>query len=662
MKQIIQSAKSGKLVLIAVPEPKVRPGHLLVRNRASLICADTGQVPRGHSAAGEVVALGKGTEGAFHVGQRVAIAGAGIANHADINLVPVNLAAPVPDDVNDEEACFGALGASALHGVRNMGLQIGDCAAVVGAGLVGQMAAQLLELSGVRVAVFDTDAGRLELARYGRAELAWNLGDGDPGEAVLDMTGGRGCDGVMITDAVDTGEPFALAAAIARDRARVCLVGIAGTELPYRDFMRKELSVVVSRAHGPGRDDADYEARGMKYPDGYVPWTETRNLEHTLRIMSRRKDHRLAVEPLITHRFPFEKAEDACALVTEKSEPHLGVVLTYGARERGPVSALRVPIAISGAKPKAGCVLGALGAGTMLLPHLKGQANARLHTIAIADGISAEYSGENFGFEYAVGDEDAVLGDDDINAVLIATPPAGHAGLTAAALAAGKNVLVETPLALDRDELNRVIAARNRSDGFLMVGVNRRFAPMAVRMRDRLAVLGAPKVLLLRINAGPLPPEGQDRLLGEICPFVDLARFLIGVPIVSVQAMAAKATRGACDDVTATLGFTDGSLATIAYTAKGDSSASKELIEAYAGGAVITIDDFRSYRVTADGKTRKSRPVAEQDKGHAAELGAFVDAVAAGGTAPVAEAELIECSLATIAIAESLRDGASVTI
>jgi len=721
MKQIVQSAKSGKLALKEVPAPKARPGHVLVRTRTSLISAGTERMvvafarkslagkararpdlvrkvidkarrdgpaatlravmarldeplPLGYSAAGEVVALGAGAEGAFRVGQRVAIAGAGLANHAELNLVPVNLAAPVPDDVNDEEACFGTLGAIALHGVRNMGLQFGDCAAVIGAGLVGQLAAQLLDLAGIRVAVFDYDARRLDLARYGRAELAWNLSDGDPAEAVLDMTGGRGCDGVLIAAATETSEPFALAASLARDRARVSLVGITGTEFPYRDFMHKELSVVVSRSYGPGRYDADYEARGMKYPEGYVPWTETRNLEHVLRIMSRRKDHRLAVEPLISHRFPFDKAEDAYALVTEKSEPHLGVVLNYGARERSPVASLRVPIAVSGARPAGGCVLGVIGAGsfarTVLLPRLKGMAGVRLHTIAAARGHSAEHSGETFGFEHAAADEEAVLGNDEINAVLIATPHSSHAALAEAALNAGKNVLVEKPLALDRDGLNRVIAARNRSDGFLMVGFNRRFAPMAVQMRDRLAALPAPRVLLLRVNAGQLPPEswqnapeeGHGRILGEMCHFVDLARFLIGQPIASVQAMAAKATRGACDDVTATLAFADGSLATVAYTAKGDTAVSKELIEAYAGGTVMAIDDFRTLRVTADGKTRKGASALDQDKGHRAELAAFAAAVAAGGGAPVAEAELIETSLATIAIAESLRDGVSVAI
>jgi predicted dehydrogenase/threonine dehydrogenase-like Zn-dependent dehydrogenase len=721
MKQIVQSARSGKLALKEVPEPKVRRGHLLVAVRTSLISAGTERMvvdfarkslvskararpdlvrkvfdkarrdgiastiravlarldeplPLGYSACGEVVEVGAGVEGRFRVGQRVAIAGAGLANHAELDVVPENLVAPVPDDVNDEEACFGTLGAIALHGVRNLNLQLGDCAAVIGVGLVGQLAAQFLDLAGVRVAVFDYDTGRLDLARYGRAELAWNLANGDPAEAVLDWSGGRGCDGVVIAAATDSSEPFQLAASVARDRARISLVGVTGTELPYREFMKKELSVVVSRSYGPGRYDKDYEGRGVKYPSGWVPWTETRNLEETLRLMSRRRDHRLAVETLISHRFPFEKAEDAYGLVTAGGEPHLGVVLTYGARKKRDIQPLRIPISVSAGRRAGGCILGVIGAGTfartMLLPRLKQMKDCRLHTIVTRRGISAGHSQETFGFEFSAGDEAAVLENPEINAVLVATPHSSHAALTAAALEAGKNVLVEKPLALDREELNRVIGARNRTDAFFQVGFNRRFAPMSVKMRARLAALPAPRFLLLRINAGQLPPEswqnapeeGHGRILGELCHFVDLARYLIGAPIASVQAAAAQVDRTACDNLSATLGFGDGSLATIAYTAKGDAAFSKELVEAYAGGTVITIDNFRKLTVVSDGRAKSDSAAPGQDKGHAGELAAFVAAVASGGAAPVPEAELIESSLATIAVLDSLRTGAPVAL
>ncbi len=721
MKQVVQSTRSGKLTVREVPAPAVRPGHLLVRTSTSLISAGTDRMvvqfakkslaakamarpdlvrqvmdkarrdgigatiravlarldeplPLGYSACGEVTALGAGVEGAFRVGQRVAVAGAGVANHAELNLVPENLAAAEPDDVNDEEACFGTLGAIELHGVRNLGLGLGDYAAVIGVGLVGQLAVQFLDLAGVRVAAFDYDGDRLDLARFGRAEMCWNLDRGDPGQAVLDFTGGRGCDGVLISAATETSEPFELAAEIARDRARICLVGLTGTEIPYRAFMRKELSLVVSRSYGPGRYDDDFEGRGMKYPDGYVPWTETRNLAEAVRRMSRRNDHRLAVEQLITHRFAIEEAERAYALVAARTEPHLGVVLTYGGRREKTMTDLRVPIAVSGAKRSGGCVFGIIGAGAfaraMLLPALKSMPDCRLHTVASLRGMTAQDSAEKFGFENAAADEAAVLECAEINAVLIATTHASHASLTAAALAAGKNVLVEKPLALDRDQLNQVIEARNRSTGFFLVGFNRRFAPMSAQARDHLAGLKGPKNVLIRVNAGALaadswhnaPEQGHGRILGEMCHFVDLARFLIAAPIVSVQASAAAASRGVCDDVTATLNFSDGSLATIAYTAKGDDAVAKELVECFAGGTVATIDNFQRYALAADGRQKRSGGGIEQDKGHKAELAAFVAASSSGGPAPVAEVELVEVSLATIAIAESLRSGAPVAL
>ena len=489
MKQVLQSARSGKLALKEVPDPKVRAGHLLVRTRASLISAGTERMvvqfakknlaakararpdlvrkvidkakrdgvaatvravltrldeplPLGYSACGDVVALGAGTEGQFHVGQRLAIAGAGLANHADFNVVPVNLAAAVPDDVNDEEACFGTLGAIALHGVRNMGLEFGDCAAVIGAGLVGQIAVQLLGLAGIRALAFDYNEGRLALCRYAEAAMVWNLGDGNPAEAVLELTNGRGCDGILIAAATDSSEPFALAASLARDRARISLVGVIGTEFSYRDFMAKELSLVVSRSYGPGRYDDDYEGRGVKYPVGYVPWTETRNLEEVVRRMTRQSDHRLAVEQLITHRFPFAKAEDAYTMVTDNIEAHLGVVLTYDKAAKHTPSVLRVPIAVSGGKKPGDCVLGVIGAGNfaraVLLPELKKIADCRLHTLATQRGMTAQFGQETFGFEVAAADEAAVLDNDEINSVLIATTHASHAALNVAALEAGK--------------------------------------------------------------------------------------------------------------------------------------------------------------------------------------------------------------------------------
>ena len=722
MKQVVQSARSGNLELKEVPVDRVRPGNILVRTRASLISAGTERMvvqfakkslpakakerpdlvkkvldkpardgvsatmravmarldeplPLGYSAVGDVVEVGAGLEGKFQVGQRIAIAGAGLANHAELNNVPENLCALVPEDVNDEEACFGTIGAIAMNAVRLVEPQLGDVIAVIGAGLVGQLAAQFADLAGCRVVVLDYNPERLKLAKYAGAELTINLGDGDPTAAIMNLSGGRGCDGIVIAAATDSSAPFNTAASIARDKGTISLVGMTGTEFEYRTFMKKELSVVVARSYGPGRYDLDYESRNIKFPVGFVRWTETRNLEESVRLMSRCRDHRLQVEQMITHKFPFAQAERAYELVTNNTEPHLGVILEYGTKARAKSPSLRIPAVTSSGKIGAEkCVLGVIGAGnfarTVLLPRLRKMDNVELHTLVTQRGISANYAKEKFGFRHADTSEAAVFNNTDINAVLIATPHSNHASLTAGALNAGKNVLVEKPLALDRKQLNTVIRARQESDAFFSVGFNRRFAPLAKQTRDRLAQAGGTKYVLLRVNAGRLPEdswqntpeEGKGRILGEVCHFVDLARYLIGDKIQKVQAAAASVSRGVCEDLTVSLNFAEGSLATVAYTALGDTAYSKEMIESFAGGTVININDFRGLTVTKAGKTVKQGRSRMQDKGHSAELKSFVEAVVAGSPAPVDEAEIVESSFATIAILESLQQGGPVIL
>lgn len=721
VKQILQSARTGELGLREVPGPKVRAGHILVRNHASLISAGTERMvvdfakksllakakarpdlvrkvvdkvkrdglaatmqsvrarldeplPLGYSATAEVVAVGAGLEGVFSVGQRVAVAGAGVANHADYNVVPRNLAVPIPDGVADEEACFATLGSIAMHGVRLLEPALGDTVGVVGVGLVGQLATAFLARSGARVVAMDYDPWRLEVARAMGAEMTWNLGDGDPEEAVLTFTDGLGCDSVVIAAATSDSSPFQVAAAVARDRAKVSLVGITGTEFPYREFMKKELSVVVSRSYGPGRYDGDYEARGMKYPPGYVRWTETENLAQVVRLMEPGRTHRLDVKPLITHSFDFAQAEDAYALVSRGGERYLGVILTYPEPAQSPES-LRAPVILR--QPRAGagrCVLGMIGAGsfarTKLLPALSKLKDCEFRTIATARGSSAEDVGRKFGFATAVADTDVVFDDPEINAVLIATPHSSHAALTTRALQAGKSVFVEKPLALTMEELNGIVAARNATNAFFMVGFNRRFAPMVAKAREHLAKVTGPRTLLLRVNAGQLPAdswqrdadEGNGRILGEVCHFVDLARYMLGQPIEQVQALSAAPTRGLCEDLTVTLRMADGSLATILYTAMGDIAFSKERFECFAGGTVLCIDNFRTMEVVTDGRSRKSTSAISQDKGHDAEMAAFVRAVAEGGAAPIPEDELVESSAATIAVLEALQSGSAVRL
>ncbi|CAA7613519.1 Threonine dehydrogenase [Candidatus Terasakiella magnetica] len=710
MKQVIQSARSGKLALKEVPEPRVRSGHLLVATKASLISAGTERMvidfarkslagkakerpdlvrkvidkarrdglaatfkavmarldeplPLGYSAAGDVVAVGAGLEGSFRVGQRVAMAGAGLANHAELNVVPRNLAAPVPDDVSDEAAAFGTVGAIAMAGVRSLGAQLGDVVAVVGVGLIGQMAVQLLALQGARVIALDMNPERLALAKALGAELVWSLGEPGLIEAVAALSGGLGCDSILIAAATESSEPLELAAELARDRARVVMVGKTGTEFNYAAFMKKELTLMVSRSYGPGRYDEDFEGRGVKYPPGWVRWTEAENLRECVRLMSPSLPRRLDVEALISHRFAFDQAESAYGLVTGATEPHLGVVLRYqGLAAPKSVCSFTAPKAAAGK-----CVLGVIGAGnfarTVLLPELARIPGLEMRTICTQRGQTADHGQQVFGFANATTDVEAVLADPAITAVLVATRHGNHAEMTARCLAAGKSVLVEKPLALDREQVLAVTQARDTAPGFFLVGFNRRFAPMSVKARAHLARHPGPKVLVLRVNAGALPPEswvnaadeGGGRILGELCHFIDLARFLAGSAITTVQADAAAVTHGGCDDLAVSLTFADGSLATIIYTAQGDTSLSKERFECFAGGTVVIIDNFLSLSITQNGKTKVEKALG-QDKGHRAELEGFVRGVVTG-TPPVDEAELLETSLATIAVLESLRDG-----
>jgi predicted dehydrogenase len=720
MKQIVQSARSGKLKLTEVPAPQARPGHLLVATRASLISAGTERMvvdfarkslagkarsrpdlvrktldkarrdgiaatfravlarldeplPLGYSAAGEIIAIGAGLEGVFTIGQRVAVAGAGLANHAEFNLIPRNLAAPIPDDVRDEEACFATLGAISLHAVRNLQAALGDIVAVIGVGLVGQLAVQLLALQGARVVAFDYDPARLALAARHGAALVCNLAEPGAQAAIASFTAGQGCDAVLIAAATESSEPLEFAAEAARDRARLCVVGKTGTEFPYAAFMKKEIQLVVSRSYGPGRYDEDFEGSGVKYPIGFVRWTETENLRECVRLMSPSLPHRLDVGALITHRFPFARAEEAYELVVGNTKPHLGVVLGYdAAAARAP--AQPITRAFPAPRPAPGrCVLGVIGAGSfaraVLLPELAKRKDVMLRTIVTQRGLNAEHASKQFGFAQCATEVDAVLGDPDINAVLIATRHASHAALTARALAAGKSVFVEKPLALDRAGIAEIAAARTTAPGFFMVGFNRRFAPMIVRARAHLAKHAGTKLLVLRVNAGALPAEswinaaaeGGGRILGELCHFVDLARCLVGADIIAVQADAGAVKAGVCDDLAATLHFADGSLATIVYTALGDAAFSKERFELFAGGTVVTIDNFLTMSVTANGKTRGETARSGQDKGHAAELAAFIAGIATGKP-PIDEGELVQSSLATIAVLDSLREGRRVPV
>ena len=715
MKQIIQSARSGKLEVKNVPAPRADKGEILVRTHASLISAGTERmvvnfakksliskakarpdlvtkvlnkakndgikptisavmakldspIPLGYSAAGTIISVGPELEGSFQVGQRVAMAGAGIANHSEINAVPANLAVPIPRGVTDDEAAFGTMGAIALHAIRNLDSKLGEVVAIFGAGIIGQIATQLLSLSGVRVIVLDYDETRLDLAQKLGAEKCYNLEAGDINTNIINLTKGIGCDGILIAAATDSNEPFTIAADIARDRARVCLVGMSGTAFPYAEFMKKELSIIVSRSYGPGRYDQDYEERGIKYPIGFIRWTETENLAEIMRLLSPSSKNRLNLSPLITHHFNINQADDAYTMIIKKAVPHLAVILHY------PETIDQIPTKIIPSKKFSnGCVLGVIGAGnfarSILLPELKKISNISLNTIVTKSGASANFAQNNFGFETAATNEAAIMDNKEINAVLIATRHDSHAELTIRALSKGKAVLVEKPLGLTKEELSSVKEARENSNSFIQVGFNRRFAPLTKKICDILRELEGPRFMVFRINAGNSPPdnwihnpeEGGGRIIGEMCHFIDLARHFSNSKLTTIQASSARNSFKTSDDITANLQFENGSLATIAYTSLGDPGFPKERYEIFTGRNVIVLDNFKNLSVTANGST-KNYSSRNQDKGFRDELIAFRDTVAKGGPGIIDENEFFETSYGTLAILESLQTGLTIKL
>ncbi len=543
MKQVAQSYRTGKLTLADVAAPGRAPsGGILVDTSVSLISAGTERaivtlarkslvekarerpdlvkkvvdrakregvlaaleavrakldspIPLGYSLAGRVADVGAGAEG-FARGDRVACAGAGFADHAEVNAVPKNLAVHVPDAVSDEEAAFVTVGAIALHGVRLARPTLGDVVVVIGLGLIGQIAVQLLAAHGCDVVGVDVDRAKVDRALARGAKAGAVSGVDDAAEAVRSLSRGYGADAIVITASAPTNEPLALAGELARDRARVSIVGLLPLEIPRKAFYEKELEVVVSRSYGPGRYDAEYEERGRDYPIGYVRWTERRNLQAVLGAIA---SGRLDVKGLVTHRFAFESALDAYALITgERPEPHLGVLLTYAPREESPRPSGAASPSPAAPRARALTTLGIAVVGTgafatgVLLPALDKTPGVRLVRTVSGRGLNARHAADKFGAEGVAASLDEVLALPEVEAVVVATRHDTHAAIAARALGAGRDVFLEKPAAVDEEQLAAlgaaVRAARRRRalDGRLQPAVR------AVCARGERSLRGAP--------------------------------------------------------------------------------------------------------------------------------------------------------------------------
>lgn len=601
--------------------------------------------PVGYSAAGVVLEVGEGVDG-VRVGDRVACAGNQFAHHAAVIRVPRTLVARVPDGVGLDAAGTVALGAIALQGVRRAQPSLGETFVVVGLGALGQLAAQLLRAAGCAVVGVDPDEGRVRLA----AGLGLGAGigpdDGDPVDRVLRLTGGVGADGVLVTASSPSSEPVSAAFRMCRRKGRVVLVGDVGLELDRSDFYAKELDFLVSTSYGPGRYDPVHEEGGVDYPLPFVRWTEGRNMEAYLRLLA---SGGVSADPLTEVVFPVDEAPAAYAALGERTPRPLTVLLRFPAE---PVPERRAVLNPAAPRGRPGRVrFAVVGAGSFAravhLPTLLGMADrVEVRAVVAASGHSAHAAAREFGAGYATVDVREALADPEVDAVLVSTRHHLHAALVVEALNAGKHVLVEKPLALTPEELDRVRAAAGARGGegpVLLTGFNRRFSPFSRRIAEILGRRTGPLMAAYRVNAGPLPPgswvygpEGGGRNVGEACHFYDWLGWLTGARVARVVAQRARSAVGghpAADDFTVSLSFDDGSAATLLYTALGSSAHPKERIEVFADGRVLTLDDWRELTVAGarSGGLRTRTP----DKGHRDEVAEFVRAVREGGAWPI---------------------------
>jgi predicted dehydrogenase len=728
LKQVLQNYKTGELQLVEVPTPtRARPGQVLVRTMASLVSVGTEKymlelakkslvgkamarpdlvrqviakaqaegileawrqamgrldtpVPLGYSSAGVVIDVGTGVQG-FAVGDRVACAGSGYAGHAEVVSVPVNLCVKIPDGVDFESAAFVAVGAIALEAVRMAQVSLGETVVVIGLGLLGQIAVQLLNAAGCHVLGADINPQKAEMALQHGAEAVAT--DYTTLSAICrQRTGNQGADAVIILAATPSNEPLEQAAELCRERGRIVAAGLVGLEVPRKPFYDKELELVVSRAWGPGLYDPNYTEKGLDYPLAYARWTARRNMEEFLAQLAKGT---VRVDRLITHRFPIDRALKAYELILEDKEPYIGVLLTYPnepdlSRRVEVISPQRVPssteIKTSASSAVGKISVGLIGAGQFatgtLLPAMKGLKGIRFRGVATSTGLSARHVADKFGFEYCTTDYHEILNDPEIALVFILTRHGSHAHLMAEALRAGKHVFVEKPLALNLEQLREVVETFNvQRSNVLTVGFNRRFSPFTRWLKDRFAGAAEPLAVHCTVNAGPVAPDhwthdpeqGGGRIIGEVCHFVDLIQYLTGSVPVRVYAETLESPGyQPSDNVVITLKMANGAIGSITYVAGGDKRYPRERVEVFGGGAVGVIENFKAATFIRGGRKKRVRNWLSVDRGHRGEVEALLSAIRTGGPAPVPFEEYVYTTLATFAIEKSLRSTQPVAV
>jgi predicted dehydrogenase/threonine dehydrogenase-like Zn-dependent dehydrogenase len=720
MKQVAQNYKSGDLAVLDVPIPACQPGGVLVRSLYSLISTGTelmkvsearlslvgkararpdqvrkllesvaqqgalatyqkamnrldSYTPLGYSLCGVVVEVGEGAE-QFSVGQLVAAAGNEFALHAEVNWIPINLCVPVPDGVAAEHAAFATVGAIAMQGVRRAEVALGETACVIGLGLIGQLAVRLLVAAGVQVVGLDVVEARCRTAEKAGALICAAPGEDGLREVervLLDRSGGLGADHVLLAAGGDSNGPVEVAARLARDRARVVDIGKTRLDLPWNAYYDKELDVRFSRSYGPGRYDPRYELEGIDYPAGYVRWTERRNLACFLDLLV---DGSVDVASLISGVHPVEEAADVYGQLRTGALHGVGFLLSYG-DPQGPSSLARTLPAHSGPKPRASrrpssdrVRLGFIGAGnyatSMLLPQLRDNSEVQLVSVATTKALSALNAQRKFGFSTMTTDVESVLDDDSLDAVFVVTRHHSHASLVCQALERGFTVFVEKPLALTDEQLGTVLETVEKTgNDRIMVGFNRRFAPLFTDLQKRFGSTHGPLSARYLINAGRLDASSWylneelegSRFAGEGGHFIDTLSALVGHRPVEVYAMG---DRG---NIHATLRFVDGSVGTISYITDGSSRFPKETVDVAGDGRNGRLDNFQRVTVWSAKGKNGHRVLAGQDKGQRAELERFLHAIRKDADMPIPLESLVATTRATLAVDASLSQGRPVT-
>ena len=715
MKQLL--IRKGQVEIQDVAAPTVRPGCVLIRTLASCVSAGTelskvettsetlvdkakrkpelikrgidmlltqgvsrtaemvmgrlgASIPVGYSLAGKIIEVGSGIDD-LKPGQMVAAAGAAYAYHAEIVCVPRNLVVPVPDDIPPEHAASVTIGAIAMQGVRRANPTLGECAAVIGLGLLGQITVQLLKASGIRTIGFDLDPVRVSQAKEIGCDMVINSGTTDPVLEANKFSGGPGVDFAIITAATRQNTPLNQAIDMCRKKGRVVIVGDVGMSIDRNKLYPKELDVLISTSYGPGRYDESYEEDGHDYPIGYVRWTENRNMQEFLKLIAEKK---VDIAPLISGTYPLDAAAEAFeTLVSGEIRPLL-VVLTYDDTPDEDVLGRTVNF-IPDPKPKKEGILdvGIIGAGSfatsMHLPNLvRMKDRYRIHTICDIHGPTALDTARQFEAVKHSSDALEVCHDPEIDVVLISTRHDTHAPIATAAAKNGKAVFCEKPMGVNREETLALIKILKDSETPYMVGFNRRFSPAATAVKDRIRDRNNPIIINYTVNAGYLPedhwthgPSGGGRIVGEACHMIDLCAFLTDSTLKDLKAVSIipggiGSTAGhryfSHDNVQFSLTYEDGSIANIIYTSLGAPSYPKERVEVFAGGRVFTIDDYQ--KLVIAGTEEEITRYKGTAKGHWEELVEFSKWMRRGIPAPIELSSQLETTLATFAAYEQI--------